>query len=367
MASGAGPRPNPDGLLMQLDAANTRSYAGFGSSLYDLSISGISGTTFVSTYTRTYKEGFLGYKYSGYFNDDMSYFTDQLRVAGPTYYNSINLSDEGDYYSYMWTGKFFAPTTGVYTFTTASDDSSLLWVGTTAVTNYTVANSLINNSGVHGTRTISNTTVLTGGIYYDTRIMFGENAGGANMTLNYALPSASLTTNGFTYFYSPSLNTARIKFDGTNDNFVVDPNKLVYGTNSRTLIAWINPYSISSGIAFGYGTTSNNNSFSIGVFSNAYYVDAWYSGFSAGSPVLYSWSQLATTYDGTNLIIYANGVAIGSTTRSWSTNKGVAYLGDNVNGNGKWQGEIGPVLFFNRVLSSTEILQNYNATKGRYL
>ena len=366
MGSGAGPKPVADGLIMQYDAANARSYVGFGSSLYDLSISGISASTYVSTSYRSYKDGFIGYKYNLYFADVMSFFDTAVILSGPTYYTSISLGDEGDYYSYMWTGKFFAPTTGVYTFSTSSDDSSLFWIGTSAVTGYTVANSLVNNSGVHGTRQISNTTVLTGGIYYDTRIMFGENAGGANMTLNYTLPSASSALNGSGYYYSTS-NTARIKLDGVSDRFFVDSNKLVYGSNARTLIAWVNPSNVTGlKIAFGYGTTSNNNSFSIGLNSSSYYVDAWFSGFSAGTCPALSWSHVATTYDGTNLILYANGVSIGTTTRTWSTIKGVAYIGDNIDNNGKWTGEIGPITLFNRVLSSTEILQNYNATKGRY-
>ncbi len=366
MGSGSGPRPVADGLILQYDSANTRSYVGFGSSLYDLSTSGISSTTFVSTSYRSYKDGFIGYKYDGYFNDNMSFFNTSPILSGPTYYTSINLGDEGSYYSYMWTGKFYAPSSGVYTFTTQSDDSSLFWLGTSAVTGYTVANSLVNNSGVHGTRAISNTTVLTGGIYYDTRVMFGENAGGANMTLSYTLPSASSATNGFGYYYS-TYNTMRIRFDGTNDRFSVDPNKMVYGTSPRTLVVWANPYnSANFGLAFAYGSTSANSSFSIGVYSNAYYVDAWFSSFSAGVCPSNTWSHMATTYDGTNLIIYANGVAIGSTTRSWNTIKGVAYIGDNINDLSKWSGEIGPISFYNRVLSSTEILQNYNATKGRY-
>ena len=366
MGSGAGPKPVADGLLMQYDSANTRSYVGFGSSLYDLSTSGISASTFVSTTYRSYKDGFIGSKYDGYFNDNMSFFDTAFVLSGPTSYTSINLVDEGSYYSYMWTGKFFAPTSGVYTFTTTSDDSSLFWLGTSAVTGYTVANSLVNNSGVHASRAISNTAVLTGGIYYDTRVMFGENAGGANMTLNYTLPLASSALDGLGYYYS-TYNSTRIKLDGINDRFSVDANKLVYGTNPRTLMAWINPYNVTgTKIAFGYGTTSNNNSFSIGLFGNSYYVDAWFSSFSAGTCPVLSWSHIATTYDGTNLILYANGVSIGSTTRSWSTTKGVAYIGDNINDAGKWIGEIGPVALFNRVLSSTEILQNYNSIKGRY-
>jgi len=36
MASGAGPRPNPDGLILEFDAANKNSYAGTGSTWYGL-------------------------------------------------------------------------------------------------------------------------------------------------------------------------------------------------------------------------------------------------------------------------------------------------------------------------------------------
>ena len=79
------------------------------------------------------------------------------------------------------------------------------------------------------------------------------------------------------------------------------------------------------------------------------------------------WNHVVGTYDGTDLKIYLNGSLDGTTNapgtmgsntidvRIGSTNDGLVY-----------DGNIAISRIYNRALTAAEVLQNYNATKGRY-
>jgi len=108
-------------------------------------------------------------------------------------------------YSVEWTGFFFAPITGTYTFYLASDDSSYLWVGSTAASGYTTANSLINNLYT-GPAEKSATISLTGGTYYPFRLQFGDGGGGEFITFSFAPPSGVRVYEGTGYFFCQSRN-----------------------------------------------------------------------------------------------------------------------------------------------------------------
>jgi hypothetical protein len=79
-------------------------------------------------------------------------------------------------------------------------------------------------------------------------------------------------------------------------------------------------------------------------------------------------------WNGTQRFIYVNGVL--STSGAYSTAIGYPSSGDKNFRIGMWgytgyprnfNGNIYNVQIYNRALSSTEILQNYNALKGRYI
>jgi hypothetical protein len=65
--------------------------------------------------------------------------------------------------------------------------------------------------------------------------------------------------------------------------------------------------------------------------------------------------------------MYINGVLVsGPTPKSWNTVANNAQIGRQTSGIEYWNGNIGQVSIYNRALSAAEILQNYNATKGRF-
>ena len=150
--------------------------------------------------------GLFGKRFNGYYNDSVSFFTSNILRGDTNTTTSINnFTSSADLYSWMWLGYFLAPTTGTYTFYTSSDDASHLWIGPNALSGYTTANATVNNGGLHGNVEKSGTTSLTGGLLYPMRIMFGENSGGDIMTVSFAGPSITKTTNGSGYYYGGSI------------------------------------------------------------------------------------------------------------------------------------------------------------------
>ena len=165
--------------------------------------------------TSTYLAGLFKTTYAGYFADSVSFFA----TATPTTYGtnpatsvqttaiSEAATDDGSSFSCQWLGYFKPTTTETYTFFTASDDGSYIWVGANAVTGFTTANATVNNGGLHAVVETSGTAALTAGVYYPIRIQFGESGGGDSMTFNHSTATITKTTNVTgKVFYNPATN-----------------------------------------------------------------------------------------------------------------------------------------------------------------
>jgi len=79
------------------------------------------------------------------------------------------------------------------------------------------------------------------------------------------------------------------------------------------------------------------------------------------------WTHLAYSMNGTNVTGWVNGEESLNTTVSYTNtfvidNLGIPYT----NADYSWLGYIGPVHVHNKQLTDAEVLQNYNATKGRF-
>jgi hypothetical protein len=82
-----------------------------------------------------------------------------------------------DNFSVRWTGQVEALSTGIYTFSTTSDDGVRLWVN---------GQQLVNNWTDHGATQNSGTIALTAGQRFDIRMEFYENGGSATARLFWA-------------------------------------------------------------------------------------------------------------------------------------------------------------------------------------
>ena len=75
------------------------------------------------------------------------------------------------------------------------------------------------------------------------------------------------------------------------------------------------------------------------------------------------------SFDGTNLRTYVDGILDNTSgTITYSTTGQNNYIGmsNHVGNYNFFNGNMGLVQFYNRALSGAEVLQNYNATKGRF-
>ena len=80
------------------------------------------------------------------------------------------------------------------------------------------------------------------------------------------------------------------------------------------------------------------------------------------------WVHYIGTYDFSSLILYRNGINIASSSVNTTpeTNSNPLSIGNRSTNNRWFTGNIAMCRIYNRALSASEVLQNYNATKGRF-
>ena len=160
-------------------------------------------------------------------------------------------------------------------------------------------------------------------------------------------------------------------FDGSNDYVNIPSTNLVYGTSSRTMMSWsrITSNDGSTHASFAYGNPSTNQAFFIGVYGLNPFCGAWANDLTATntSISLNSWFHTACVFNGTTAFLYVAGILTTSIAKAWNTSDvNRAYLGRQVDTGQYWNGHIAQVQLYNRVLTSTEILQVYNAQRTRF-
>lgn len=189
-------------------------------------------------------------------------------------------------------------------------------------------------------------------------------------------------TNGPTF---NSANGGSIVFDGVDD-FVSTNKQFFTGTDNFTITTWLksngtqNQYSVpisqghypvianqNTGFAFQFGFPSlTDMTFILGDGTTT-----WRSvSFSYTPNTDTTWTFLSVTKNSNTFITYKNGifVASGTHTISYGTyNFTIGKDSYNIDSNSRsWIGRIASTQIYNRALSAQEILQNYNALKGRF-
>ena len=175
---------------------------------------------------------------------------------------------------------------------------------------------------------------------------------------------------------SPTFNSAGyFDFDGSNDYMEMTSDHSI--TAAKTISAWINTDSDHNGsfisvdasgtnrffqvkkksggkIMFvGFNTSHSNTSVST---TNVMANDVW---------IHYTAVQLSNG----NVRIYVNGVLDKSNNSSYTVRTGSAtvFFGKNEGGSAnQFNGQMALIYYYNRDLSAEEVLQNFNATKGRF-
>jgi hypothetical protein len=187
-------------------------------------------------------------------------------------------------------------------------------------------------------------------------------------------------TNGPTF---NSANGGSIVFDGVDD-YVTIPN-FNYGRTSFSVESWIMYTADNSGYKVGavgswVSSTSQQNQFLL--FSEgaggiapgwAYFAITTTTGVDilvrdSNYMVINTWYQLCGVFNGNSIKIYLNGELkntnnIGSTVIVSNNNRDILIGGFT---NYPTQCKVSSTRLYNRALSASEVLQNYNATKSRY-
>jgi hypothetical protein len=139
--------------------------------------------------------------YTGYHDEDVA-FTDTATVTDTTTATNFTIASIAENTTVLYTGYLLATYTGTWTFTLTSDDSSYLWIGSTAVSGYTTSNELTTASYLGaGSGTIS----LTAGQYYPIRLLYGNGPAGGNLNLTYAHTGQTATNNFAGKLFSPGV------------------------------------------------------------------------------------------------------------------------------------------------------------------
>jgi len=184
-------------------------------------------------------------------------------------------------------------------------------------------------------------------------------------------------TNGPTF---DSNNGGSIVFDGTND-YVDLPYNSNYNFTTISSLTWIKtPIQYTGGYRNVISKQSQDvfdrdfnfyiaSPLSNGVISQLHFSTArltTYNGFINTSLSLNSWYQVGFSVGNGFLNYILNGQIIQSTVTTGNFNASSSYNINIGRADNFFLGNMSNVLLYNRILSSTEVLQNYNATKGRY-
>lgn len=174
--------------------------------------------------------------------------------------------------------------------------------------------------------------------------------------------------------YSGS-NFGSFSFDGTDDYVPIGSTGFPFGSSAGTLSAWARTNTITGsfdnmGNVFivSYGNPNTGNSRFLGINNSTYLFGGYNADITASGVPLNTWFNMAGVYTGSNALMYVNGVLVsGPTARSWNTVANSTQVGRQTNHGEYWSGNISQVSIYNRALTATEVAQNYNALKSRYI
>lgn len=164
-------------------------------------------------------------------------------------------------------------------------------------------------------------------------------------------------TNGPTF--SPD-NKGIITCDGTNDTIITSVPTL----STFTLSMWIKIVSLPGGEKQAF--SSQGDSVGMSVLNNKFFT--WIGAGVTGSQTVSAgvWYNWIITRTGSLTKIIINTVEDGSTASGRDLTGGTCYLSSKDNFERYMNSSIALFSVYNRVLTSTEIIQNFNAIRGRF-
>ena len=198
-------------------------------------------------------------------------------------------------------------------------------------------------------------------------------------TVNTSI-SGTFSDNGI---FDSSTISPSYAFGGTDDIIDFGTISEINGLTNFSFNIWLTTPSQNAGDSIAFGNRDSSNSYrgiALSLQPNPstasiyfYFVSNVGSGGSwveipAANYIANAWNNIAITYDGSTLTaIVNNGTPITSNQPSKVLNSTTNFrMGRDGWNSSLYEGNIGPIQIYNRALSSTEILHNYNALKGRF-
>jgi len=182
-------------------------------------------------------------------------------------------------------------------------------------------------------------------------------------------------TNGPTF---DSSNGGSIVFDGTNDYVTCGTDSSLNLTTALTLDVWCYLNGFGGGdfgrlIDRGNGTGTGYLFFVDNTVTNGTngirYISDNTGGTANGVVDLNVWQNFTLTHTGSTVNLYKNGVFFSTVPGSHSnitSGSRTLTIGGNVAATRAFDGNISNAKIYNRVLTATEIAQNYSALRGRF-
>jgi len=197
---------------------------------------------------------------------------------------------------------------------------------------------------------------------------------------NTVWKDVSNNLNNGTLTSGPTFNTSNkgnILFDGTNDNIQLGTSSAFLPTSGITINCWAKTnvtgvykklfVTVTSGtqsvtgIYFSLGPSPSN--IYLGIITN----NGDQSATSTTNPSTSLFSNFCGTYDGSNIKLYLNGVLLATKAQTGAiVNTEIGRISGYDNGSEIWDGNISTFSIYNRALTATEVVQNYEATKTRF-
>ena len=196
-----------------------------------------------------------------------------------------------------------------------------------------VSGSFINDT-IYDSSTITPSFAFDGSSdYIDCGNNSSTNIAASNLTISFWIKSASDSQNNYTGLISKAPSTNQIVSQGQYEI------EISTSQNTRYIVTGVD-------LKAGSETTG-----------------------TVPTLTLNTWENITMTWDNNTIIAYKNATETATKTSPSATapvsKTDPLRIGNRV-GYNTFNGNIGPVHIYNRALSSTEVLHNYNALKGRF-